>query len=374
MGKNIKLILSGYYGFHNSGDEAILQSILEALEKQSEETHVKFEPIVLSNRPDETSKIYQVKSVHRYHIAEVMRTIRSSDGLISGGGSLLQDVTSLKTIPYYLGVILFAQWMKKPTFIYAQGVGPIRNTIFNPFIRRAFKQSAFISVRDEGSKLLLNKIGVSDKRIHIVADPVMGITEIKRSNTIHNLHHEKAKQPTIGVSVRFWNADRSELSSLAEAFNLLFRLKNVRFKFLPLHIPSDIQASQYVIEKMDFSCKDKIEIVDIPKSPLEMMKEISECDMIVGMRLHSLIFAACQSVPIVGVSYDPKIDRFLDILQLKPVASTSKFDITSLVNEMTKILENQEIQLNYSKKVVEELKISAQKPAQEIAKYYTKFS
>lgn len=149
-----KIVISGYYGFHNSGDEAVLQSILIALQQHAQAAGIEIEPIVLSIDPEWTSATYGVKSVHRMKLVEVRQAIYESSGLISGGGSLLQDVTGSKSIPYYLGIIKLAQWMGKPTFIYAQGIGPVNRKLFHPLIKSVFRKCTYISVRDEQSREL----------------------------------------------------------------------------------------------------------------------------------------------------------------------------------------------------------------------------
>ena len=118
-----KIVISGYYGFRNSGDEAVLKSILLALKDEGGAQGVLIEPIVLSGDPAWTTEMYGVKAVHRMKPLDLLKAIGSCDGLISGGGSLLQDVTGGKTIPYYAGIIKLAQLLGKPTFIYAQGIG-----------------------------------------------------------------------------------------------------------------------------------------------------------------------------------------------------------------------------------------------------------
>jgi polysaccharide pyruvyl transferase WcaK-like protein len=95
----IRLDLSGYYGFSNSGDEAVLKSILTALEDAGKQAGIKIEPIVLSGDPDWTKRQYGVEAVHRTKLGEVRQALKNSDGLISGGGSLLQDATGLGSIP-----------------------------------------------------------------------------------------------------------------------------------------------------------------------------------------------------------------------------------------------------------------------------------
>ena len=112
-----RLVLSGYYGFDNSGDEAVLQSILLALRAEGEAAGIRVEPIVLSGNPDRTRRMYGVEAVHRMKPTELLKAIRRCDGVISGGGSLLQDATGKLSIPYYLGVLKLAQWLGKPTYI-----------------------------------------------------------------------------------------------------------------------------------------------------------------------------------------------------------------------------------------------------------------
>ena len=125
MSNTNKIVLSGYYGFDNIGDEAVLFSIITALRKEIKDVHI----TVLSNNPDKTKALYGVESVNRWDIKAVARSIKESDLLISGGGSLLQDVTSSKTIPYYLAIVKIAQFYKKKVVFYSQGIGPVNKGI-----------------------------------------------------------------------------------------------------------------------------------------------------------------------------------------------------------------------------------------------------
>ncbi|WP_415841350.1 polysaccharide pyruvyl transferase family protein, partial [Paenibacillus alkaliterrae] len=170
-----RIVISGYYGFRNSGDEAVLRSILLALDEQGKAQGVQVQPIVLSADPAWTSRMYGVESVRRMHPGDLWNALRRSDGLISGGGSLLQDATSAKTIPYYTGVMKLAQLLGKPTFAYSQGIGPVNRRWMDPLIRGVMKRSAYVSVRDAESAALLARIGVPSDRIEVVPDPVMGL-------------------------------------------------------------------------------------------------------------------------------------------------------------------------------------------------------
>jgi polysaccharide pyruvyl transferase CsaB len=382
-----KLVISGYYGFRNSGDEAVLKSILTALEEESQRSNITIEPIVLSGDPESTTAMYGVRSVHRMKLKEVREALKESDGLISGGGSLLQDATGLKSIPYYLGVIKLAQWLKKPTFIYAQGIGPVNRKIFNPMIKSVFKACTYVSVRDEQSADYLRGLGLQWNQIHVVPDPVMGLplpeTKVERSagavsanaanqaNRVEPSTGGHTKLPVIGVSVRFWESDRKELTAIAAGLKKLCSKRAVHLRFLPFHLPVDEQASRFLMEMLgDVTSKgSEISITQDLTDPQLMLEEVSKCDLVIGMRLHSLIYAASQYVPPVGISYDPKIDQFLLRLDSEPAGNTDTLDGDKLAKTVVGLLDQRSQWLKEHEEGITELKQEARVPAQQIINY-----
>lgn len=383
-----KIIISGYYGFGNSGDEAVLSSILYALEEAGQAAGIQITPIVLSINPEWTTKTYGVEAVHRMKLGEVKKAIQQSDALISGGGSLLQDVTGLGTIPYYLGVIKLAQWLGKPTFIYAQGVGPVQRRFFHPFIKNVFNKSKYISVRDQQSAAFLQKIGIGQERIHVVPDPVMGFVlpeHVQKNIQQHQGEVQGESQyiaqsvspneagkvkgkPVVGVSVRFWNEDRSELLSLAKGLAKLTTEMDITLKFLPFYSPGDDEASRFVIEHMQQGAEVAY-VIDDCEHPSEMVQEVKSCDLLIGMRLHSLIYAASQSVPMMGISYDPKIDQFLARLNITPVGSHITLDGDQVASTASSILMNREAWLHEHREHIEAMISDARVPAHQIVQF-----
>ena len=399
-----RLVISGYYGFRNSGDEAVLKSILTALEEESQRSNVTIEPIVLSIDPEWTTSMYGVRAVHRMKLKEVREALKESDGLISGGGSLLQDATGLKSIPYYLGVIKLAQWLKKPVFIYAQGIGPVNRKFFNPMIKSVFKSCTYVSVRDEQSADYLRGLGLKWNQIHVVPDPVMGLPlpennssfrdqgdtpfaveqpvhkatpmEITEAASVDQQETETfkgkhAKLPVIGVSVRFWEADRKELTAIATGLKKIAAKKTVHFRFLPFHLPDDVQASRFIMEMLgDVTSKgSEISITEDLTDPQQMLEEVSRCDLMIGMRLHSLIYAASQYVPPVGISYDPKIDQFMLRLESEPAGNTRSLDGDKLAEQVTGLLDQRSQWLKQHEDRITALKQEAREPAKQIITY-----
>lgn len=365
-----RIVLSGYYGFDNSGDEAVLQSILLALEEQGRAQGVRFIPVVLSIDPAKTRKIYGVESVHRMKLGELVRAIRGADGLISGGGSLLQDETGVKTIPYYLAVLKIAQWLGKPTFIYSQGIGPVHRPLFFGWIKSVFNRCQFVSVRDQESKQLLQRMKVS-KDVTVVPDPVMGMPLASSGHRAEELPL-KAGEPVIGVSLRYWNQDRSELKAVSEALTQVMEQSNAHIRFLPFHLPTDAAASDYVVSLMDPVYRERITTAVNVTHPQHMLAEVSRCQLLIGMRLHSLIYAASQQVPMIGISYDPKIDQFLNRLNMEATADTKTIQASTVAAEALHLLKESEAWVQQKLPLIEALKSEAHIPAQQIASFYKK--
>ncbi len=390
-----RIVLSGYYGFHNSGDEAVLKSILTALDEAGKAAGLKIEPVVLSGDPEWTSKHYGVEAVHRMKLAEVRRALRGSDGLISGGGSLLQDATGMGSIPYYLGIITLARWCGVPTFVYAQGIGPVNRKLFQPFIARAFKKAAYVSVRDEESATLLRRYGVPAAKVEVVPDPVMGLppgeagagegaSEVGAEGTSEGGTREgrdeasvsearEAAQagtdtrPIVGVSVRFWRDDRADLDRVVAALEALAGRApgGVRLRFLPFHHGGDEDASRYVMERL--SCA--AELAPAHEDPQRMLREVGRCALLIGMRLHSLIYAANREVPLLGISYDPKIDQFLARLGQRAVGTTEALDPDHFAEQALETINNPAGWLAACGPAVAKLKQEAIRPAQQIVDF-----
>ncbi|WP_019915038.1 polysaccharide pyruvyl transferase CsaB [Paenibacillus sp. HW567] len=369
-----KIIISGYYGFRNSGDEAVLQSILSALQKHSQAAGIKVEPVVLSIDPEWTTATYGVKAVHRMKLGEVRSAIKNSAGLISGGGSLLQDVTGSKSIPYYLGIIKLAQWLGKPTFIYAQGIGPVNRKLFHPLIKSVFRKCAYVSVRDEQSRRLLQSMGLNGDQVEVVPDPVMGLNlpeDSKDYSRITDL--ESRAQQTVGISVRFWEQSRKELDALAAGLLKACAQLPLHLRFLPFHHPSDNEASRYMMLKLEEEISGlggTVSICEDALHPQQMLREVGQCDVLIGMRLHSLIYAAGRRVPLIGISYDPKIDHFLERVGCQPIGSTAALDSNRVAAEVVQLLESGEEWKRKREPQIASLVQEAEAPARQIIEYF----
>ncbi|WP_249661202.1 polysaccharide pyruvyl transferase CsaB [Lysinibacillus fusiformis] len=309
------IVLSGYYGFDNVGDDAILLSIIQGLKKWQHDIEI----TVLSNNPSATEQTYGVKAVNRWKMKEIHQLLKTADGLISGGGSLMQDQTGMKTIPYYAGVIQIAKWLKKPVFVYAQGMGPINHTLSKFIVRKTLNKVDQITIRDKASQTLLTEIGVR-KEAKIVPDPVMGLN----GGDFHCewLEHESlTAESYISVSVRDWPSTIAYKEKIAHSLDQLVR-QGEQIVFLPMHGEHDFKTSQEVAALM----QEKSLIAPSDLTIEEKIAVIGQSQLLIGMRLHSLIFSAIYATPFIAISYDPKIDAFADIVDQPVIGHVEKDD------------------------------------------------
>ena len=142
-----KILISGYYGFANAGDEAMLTAIIESLRQVEKNVEL----TVLSGNPEDTAAKHQVCSVYRFNPLGIIRAMKDSELIISGGGSLLQDVTSKRSLLYYLSIIGLGKFFGKKVMLFAQGIGPIRAKWARKLTSLVCNEADLITVRDSES-------------------------------------------------------------------------------------------------------------------------------------------------------------------------------------------------------------------------------
>ncbi|WP_408955716.1 polysaccharide pyruvyl transferase CsaB [Natroniella sp. ANB-PHB2] len=321
-----RIILSGYYGFNNAGDEAILAALIVGLKEVFGEVEI----VVLSANPSWTRDLHGVEAISRTNLAEVIKQLKRANLLISGGGSLLQDVTGMKTIPYYLAVMVLAKLLKVPVFFCAQGVGPINSTFNRKLVRAVLNRVELITVRDQKSKSLLQELGI-EKSIYVTADPVFMLQPANQERVEAILAEEgiDLAQQTVGISIRPWG-DNSYLNRLAVVLERFAEELEGQLLLIPLHYPVDLEVSR----KLKHLMKGEVAMINGDYSPQEVLGLVGQVDLLLGVRLHSLIFATLNKIPLLGIAYDPKIDSFLASLELSPVGQIDNLQVEQLSQEI----------------------------------------
>jgi polysaccharide pyruvyl transferase CsaB len=302
----VRIFLSGYYGYANAGDEAVLAAILEHFSGLLRARSIGAEFVVTAGDPGLTqrwhsSPEYSLRAIGRQSPRDLLAGIRVCDLFVSGGGSLIQDVTSLRNVIYYTALIRMAALSRKPTMIYAQGVGPLRKPLSQKLTRAAMQKASAITVRDQSSADLLRRIGVS-KPIEVTADPVWGLSS-------GDAGAPQADEWT--VSLRTWPGEPER--GFGAALAQVAREKSARLRLLPMQPEHDEPVcSKYLQQHGDANLDEVLQARDLP--PREMVALASRGGLMIAMRLHALIFAASRGVPCVAVNYDPKVKALAQII------------------------------------------------------------
>lgn len=317
-----KIVISGYYGFNNLGDEAVLAGITSLFKNREEEVKI----TVLSAEPEQTAEQYDLEAVSRTSLFQIPAVLAGADLFISGGGSLLQDVTGNFSVPYYLGLSWLAKLQGAKCVYYAQGAGPLEKKWSQKLTAFTLNRFDFLGVRDQGSKKLLQEIGVK-KNIELTVDPVFALY-----NKLNTVRQQIKGKLEIGVSVRPWSVDYVE--ELAAALNKFAQSKNCRFLIFPMHQGSDESISHKLQKLLNTESK----IINLPADPKKALKEFSQLDLFVGVRLHSLIFALLNQIPLLALSYDPKIEGLMGELDYLPLIKVEDLEAAQAAEKLEYLL------------------------------------
>jgi polysaccharide pyruvyl transferase CsaB len=260
-------------------------------------------PIVLSGNPSSTHTIHHVDAQSRGPLS-LWRALASAGLFVSGGGSLVQDVTSARSALYYLGAMIAAATRGVPVAVVGTGVGPIRRSWVRRLAAYAFSRAGAISVRDGESAKLLEGLGLAIP-IHQGADlaflaPGPDSSRVDALLTRHGLHRTSGR---IGIALRPWPRLRNP-DELGRGIRRVADTYKADVAVFTLDRARDREVSAIAAEASGGA------LVDV-ESPQDLIGALGAMDVVVGVRLHALICAVGQGVPCVGLTYDPKVSAFM---------------------------------------------------------------
>lgn len=323
--KNEEILVSGYYGFHNSGDDALLHAIIEDVKKHKESPNI----VVLSQNPNETNRIYGVKAIKRTNPIKIFKHMKKADTLLFGGGTLLQNRTSTKSLWYYLMIIALAQKTKTKVMLYANGIGPLYGDKNISITKKILDKVDLITLRDDTSKAELDKIGVTNTNVLVTADPAFNLKSDKEVKLCEILkaNNVPSDKKLIGISVRKWGYVCDEFEEIiAKACDYAVTEYGYYPVFLPMQPSKDYAISKNIVDKME----NKASIISAEYNVDEMMALVGSMEMCLGMRLHTLIYSLIGAVPLIGLVYDPKIKSFMENTKQKKYISVKDITLDEL--------------------------------------------
>ena len=297
----MRVLLSGYYGFDNLGDDALLQIIVAQLKTRFPHATID----VLSNKPEVTAHELGVIGTPRWEQPAIRDAIAAADVVLSGGGGLLQNATSLKSLLYYANIVRSAIRAGKQTMIFAQSIGPL-DFWGKQTVREFCKGLSAATVRDERSRELLAPL-VSGITVLRTADPVFLYDPPETPFDLEPYGLGPSSEPYAIVCVRKTAHFNDAVATLAAAVDRLADRHGVRVAFVPFGGTPDAEAATVVIRK----CTSKPVLVALDGLDA-VAAAIARAKLVIGVRLHALILAIRFGVPILALPYDPKVTGLLD--------------------------------------------------------------
>ncbi len=335
-----KICILAFIGSDNTGDEAILYSVISAIKNidnlinifsfNTEKTKA-----LLKDIPNENIEVINIKN-HR----KVIKKIIESDILLCGGGGIIQDQTSFYNLPFFLSRVLFAKILKKKIVFYGIGVGPLYSRFSKILTKFVLNRSEVITVRDKKSKETLIDCGIKSSLVKVTADPAVSLGKISKKEAQILLREQgiNVNKKIMIICLRQWFAIYRLIPvKLVKKFNIQTKKDKQKYEYFIKEISKFLE---YCENKLDFQLvflpfwkerdnkvhkeiskliknKDNIFILEKYYNPLQIKGIISASNFVLGMRLHSIIFASTDKRNFLAINYSPKVKNYLDLLVTK---------------------------------------------------------
>ena len=301
------VLICGAYGAGNLGDEAILKAIVGTLRGIDPAVSL----CVVTRSPEKTRQTLNVSAVHTFDFVGILAAMKKADLFISGGGSLIQNVTSRRSLYYYLGALRLAKRCGCKVLMYGCGVGPLEGKRDIRNAARTINDCVdAITLRDRQSAELLQEIGVTKPEITLAADPVMALNACSQEEADDFLL--KAGVDPEGdyalFCLRPWQGLDEHFDAVADAICFAHDALELTPVFMTLNRGVDLETAKRAASAADAPCV----ILPAITSAELCMGVMKKMRLVVSMRMHAVLFAAACGVPTVGISYDPKVAGFMD--------------------------------------------------------------
>jgi len=341
------IILYGYYGHGNLGDEAILQILLNEFKKVSG-----ISLTIFTSKAKQVSLDYKIKTINSdLHIWKPLRIIKQliailkCDLFILGGGGLLKDYgSSSRNLKTWLFWLRIAQILKKKTALYGVGVENIRYPQSRSILKKSLKKTNIILLRDYSSKKLLENLGIINENIRVISDPTI-LFSVEKEICIKNL----SEHPKIIINVRHWHdhgpyikdpeKNKNFLKVISEVGDYLIDNYKAELNFIPMRTTAydnDIKIANHIIVLM----KNKSLVKIYPERPSvdEYLEILKNTDLVIGMRLHSIIIPSSIGIPVIGLEYMPKVKAFMESIgKVEYSHNINNISSETIINSINKL-------------------------------------
>lgn len=325
----VDFMLCGYYGRHNLGDDMALKAFSDNMI-----TRCKADNITLLSADSKNTGYEHVNTViHRFDLPKIYRQMKKTNVFVLGGGSILQDATSSRSMFYYTHIANKAKTFGCKVMLYSNGVGPI---LKKKNIKRAVKVlngADVITVRDRHSLVFINSIGVTNKKTVLTADETFTLDKDSITAPYDKLKDGKY----ICINLRNANITDRFLHGFSEFIDKISAKYGYTPILLPIHFSKDIDVLSKISNLL--KCNNILIDKDIPH--MQTLGILSKCELSITERLHAVIFSCIYNKPFLAINYDPKVLAFCIEMGMDDyIMSLSDFDAKKAQLQFEKLVNN----------------------------------
>lgn len=321
------LLLAGYFGAGNLGDDSILLGFVHGL--GSTEHNI----TVMSGNPDETYRNYGLRGIDRRDMQAYRRAIEECDVVVFPGGSIFQDSSSVRSVAFYGQLVKLAKTAGKKVALLAQGVGPLTTFFGKRWAASAFNMADVVTVRDPSSVSALQSLGVR-RPIRVTADMAFLLPQPPDSDSGG---FGVAGMKAVGISVRPHGKKDDVPKLFGEFARLLFSAQ-----IMPVFLEMDKTMDGPLILEISKAQGGKIPDLRKMQTPMQVQQRMARLEAVVAMRLHAGILAATVGVPPFMVSYDPKVVAFSKLLEIQSAPNVNDLTPQRLFDSFMKFMKDRD--------------------------------
>lgn len=293
--KRPQIILCGYYGFENIGDDTLLREASRELKNRYEDALI----TVICHAPKRVAKRFEVRTARRENIPKILSLIKNADRLVLGGGSILQDSTSIRSLRFYTLLIETAAKNGVAVELLSNGLGPLKRKRAKKLTRKALSLCEKISLRDKDSISLALSLGADGKKIAL-EDDLSSRTAECDADELCRLIRENSLEDKNFFLVSIKGKTKKSLRKIIEG-EIKTQIALGRSPvFVVMHGGEDKKISRKLAKKYSAPCLENL-------FAASLLSLASRADLALGNRYHLLYLAKRQNIPIIPFGDDPKI-------------------------------------------------------------------
>lgn len=323
-----KVLLAGYFGSGNLGDDAILLAFMKATE------HLQLQTQVICGNAEKLSRNYGLTGVPKLDTSRLDTAIKECDALVFPGGSIFQDVTSVRSVAYYANLIKTAKKYNKKVIMLGQGVGPLNRWLGKRTAVGAFNLVDTLCVRDPDSIRTLKELGVN-LTPRLTAD--MAFLLPKPMIAEDSASFGVAGMKTVGISARPWGKDKNR--TVVGVFGEVVKKLHTA-GYVPTMVSFDENEDTKIVQAIAKEHGGKIPELTGINHPIQLQQRLARMEGMISMRLHGGILASTVDLPCYMVSYDPKVTAFANLMGLPTPPTMEGLTADRVVHGFTEFIKD----------------------------------